>query len=68
MTKAEAKRIVCMGFAIHMDNGSTNEWLYQNDRNEDLSEEDCKRMVDAFNELVAELWRRSGQTSIRRPL
>lgn len=68
MTKQEAKREVCTAFAIHMDNGSTNEWLYYDKQGNPLSDADTKRLVDAFNDLVAELWRRGGNTELRKPL
>jgi hypothetical protein len=68
MTKNEAKRIVCTSFVVHMDNGSSNEFLYYDDDGTAYSDEDAKRMVDAFNELIAELWKRGGNTTQRKPL
>jgi hypothetical protein len=65
MTKEEAKRIVCASFAVHMDNGSSNEFLFYDEDHNEYSDEDHKRMKEAFNDLVAELWRRGGNKNPR---
>jgi hypothetical protein len=61
MTKTEAKRRVCAGAAAILDNDSENVWLERDLDGSELGEADRIRMLEAFEELCAELRRRSGQ-------
>jgi hypothetical protein len=59
VTKAEARRRICAGAAVLLDNGSRNAWLYEGDGGA-LCESDQRLMRDAFDELVSELQKRAG--------
>jgi len=51
----EAKRRVCHGAAVILDNGGANLWLEKDEHGAPLSEADAARMREAFEVLVAEL-------------
>lgn len=58
MTKQEAKRRICAGAAMILDNGGSNDWLSGDYGDVEFSEPDQRRMQEAFEELCAELRRR----------
>lgn len=60
MTRAQAKRRVCriLSAEILHHEGNGSEWLWLGDNEEELDEEDRRRMVTALHEVADELGRR----------
>ena len=59
MNRAEAKRRCFLQIATLLD-GHENAFLTQDDQGQDLPEKDQERMEAAYQEILTELYRRSG--------